>query len=249
VKLLTRRLNRGGDRPLRVPVWYPDARGRFPLVLFSHGLGGEPEDYSELLVRWAAAGFVVAAPAYPRTSGQTSRPDVLDVLNQPADASYVITDVLSLDGERGPLRGRIDTARVGAAGHSAGGVTTIGLFTGGRDERLDAGVVLAGNALGVGTAFTGAAAPMLFVHGGRDQVVPYTAGRRAYDAVPWPKAFLTLPDGDHGGGLLGSGDRGFRAVVGTTLDFLRWSLYGDPAARRRLARSAGDGVATLDNKL
>jgi fermentation-respiration switch protein FrsA (DUF1100 family) len=250
VKVLTLRLNRGGDRPLRVPVWYPDAaRGRFPLVLFSHGLGGEPEDYRELLVRWAAAGFVVAAPAYPRTSGQASRADVLDVLNQPSDASYVITAVLALDGGRGPLRGRVDPARVGAAGHSAGGVTTIGLFTGGRDERLAAGVVLAGNALGVGTAFAGEAAPMLFVHGGRDGVVPYSSGRTAYDAVPWPKAFLTLPDGDHGGGLLGGGDRGFQAVVRTTLDFLRWSLYGDAAARRRLDRPAGDGVATLDNRL
>ena len=87
------------------------------------------------------------------------------------------------------------------------------------------------------------------MHGGRDQTVPYASGKTVYDAVPWPKAFLTLPDGDHAGGLLGDGGRGIRTVVGTTLDFLRWSLYGDAAARRRLGQQAQDGVATLDDQL
>jgi fermentation-respiration switch protein FrsA (DUF1100 family) len=245
-----------------VTLWYPaggnadgparsgarPASGRFPLVLFSHGLTGAPADYRELLVRWAAAGFVVAAPAYPHTSGDAARVDVLDVLNQPADASYVITNVLALDAKRGdPLRGRLDSARVGAAGHSAGGVTTIGLFTAGRDDRLDAGIVLAGSALGVGTAFAGSPAPLLFVHGARDEVVSYASGRAAYDAVPWPKAMLTLPRGDHGRALLGAGDPGFRAVAGATTDFLRWSLYGDAGAKRRLGGSGE--VATLDDRL
>jgi fermentation-respiration switch protein FrsA (DUF1100 family) len=260
VGVRTLRLNRGGDRPLRVTIWYPAtgdaaagaaaARGRFPLVLFSHGLTGTPEDYRELLSRWAAGGFVVAAPAYPHTSRGADRVDVLDVLNQPADASYVITSVLALDGERGdPLRGRIDASRVGAAGHSAGGVTTIGLFTVGRDDRLDAGIVLAGSALGMGSRYTGTAAPLLFVHGGRDDVVPYRDGRAAYDAVPWPKAMLTLPGGDHGWALRRTADPGFRVVAASTLNFLRWSLYGDEAARRRLGESGAAGVATLDDRL
>lgn len=257
-------VNRDGRR-LRVTVWYPatgdadraprsgadPARGSFPVVLFSHGLTGVPADYQALLARWAAAGFVVAAPAYPNTSRGATRLDVLDVLNQPADASYVLTQVLALDGDPGdPLRGRLDTGRVGAAGHSAGGITTVGLFTLERDERLDAGIVLAGSSLGVGTGYSGPAAPLLFVHGGQDSVVSYAAGKAAYDAVPWPKAMLTLPEGDHGQSLRDTGDRAFRVVAEVTTDFLRWGLYADPAAKRRLTRSAGsDGVATLDDHL
>ncbi|MEO3778097.1 chlorophyllase [Micromonospora sp. B11E3] len=257
------KLNRDGDRPLPVTVWYPargaaggaaersaaPAAGRFPVVMFSHGLGGRPDDYATLLTRWAAAGFVVAAPAFPHTARGTDG-NVLDVLNQPADVSYALTKVLALDATAGdPLRGRLATDRVAAAGHSAGGVTTIGLFTAGRDDRLDAGVVFAGTALGVGTAFAGAAAPQLFVHGEADEVVAYAAGRAAYDKVPWPKAMLSLPKGDHGRALLTDG-AALRVVSDTTVEFLRWTLCGDAAARRRLPTDAArGGLATLDDHL
>ncbi|MEV6694238.1 chlorophyllase [Micromonospora sp. NPDC051196] len=255
--------NRDGDRPLPITIWYPAAGraggkptnspqaadGRFPVVMFSHGLGGSPKDYQALLTRWTAAGFVVAAPTFPHTSG-SGQPNVLDVLNQPADVSYALTQVLALDARDGdPLRGRLATDRVAAAGHSAGGVTTIGLFTTGRDERLAAGIVFAGTALGVGTAFAGATAPQLFVHGEADEVVEYSAGKAVYDKVPWPKAMLSLPDGDHGRALLGD-NTSLRVVADTTTEFLRWTLYGDTDAKGRIATAAArDDIATLDNHL
>ncbi|MGC4767884.1 alpha/beta hydrolase family protein [Micromonospora sp. DT44] len=256
------KLNRDG-RALPVTLWYPAAGkaggtarrsaaaagGRFPVVMFSHGLGGRPEDYAALLTRWAAAGFVVAAPAFPHTS-EGGDGNVLDVLNQPADVSYALTQVLALDGKAGDgLRGRLATDRVAAAGHSAGGVTTIGLFTANRDERLDAGVVFAGTAVGVGTAFAGATAPQLFVHGELDEVVDYAAGKAAYDKVPWPKALLSLPKGDHGRSLLGDA-ASLRVVSDTTVEFLRWTLYGDPKAKKRIATDATrNDIATFDDHL
>jgi fermentation-respiration switch protein FrsA (DUF1100 family) len=246
------RLSRGADRPLPVTIWYPDAdAGRFPVILFSHGLTGTPRDYTPLLERWASAGFVVAAPTYPYTSRGAARVDALDVINQPADATYVLTEVLKLDRRAGDaLRGRLATDRLAAAGHSAGGITTIGLFSVARDERLDAGVVLAGSALGVGLGFTGPPAPLLFVHGQQDSVVSYASGKAAYDSVPWPKALLTLPDGDHGQSLLREGNRAFDVVADSTLDFWRWSLYGDAEAKRRLPDDAtSTGVGTLDDQL
>ncbi|MFG1880423.1 alpha/beta hydrolase family protein [Micromonospora sp. NPDC049102] len=256
------KLDRNG-RALPTTLWYPAAgqsggapkrsataaEGRFPVVMFSHGLGGRPDDYAKLLTRWAAAGFVVAAPTFPHTSKGTDN-NVLDVLNQPADVSYALDRVLALDGTAGDgLRGRLDGERVAAAGHSAGGVTTIGLFTAGRDERLDAGVVFAGTALGVGTAFAGAAAPQLFVHGELDEVVDYAAGKSAYDKVPWPKALLSLSKGDHGRALLGD-TATLRVVSDTSVEFLRWSLYGDPEAKKRIATDATrDDIATFDDHL
>lgn len=239
-----------GDRQLPVTVWYPvDDAGPYPVVLFSHGLGGQPADYQAVLSEWAAAGFVVAAPTYPFTS-QGSSGNALDVLNQPADASYVLDELLALDERDGdPFAGRLDVERVAAAGHSAGGITTVGLFTAARDERLDAGVVLAGSALGVGTAFSGAAAPQLFIHGELDEVVSYASGRAAYDRVPWPKAMLSLPDGDHGQSLLRPGNAAYEVVLAVSTDFLRWTLYGDPVARDRLADDPPAGIAVFDNQL
>jgi fermentation-respiration switch protein FrsA (DUF1100 family) len=252
-------------RTLRSTVWYPAAEkpggptrrgakvasGEFPVVVFSHGLNGMPLDYRGLLTRWAAAGFVVVGPAYPHTNRGTAEFNLLDVVNQPADASRVLTAVLALDRKAGdPLRNHLDADRVAAAGHSAGGITTVGLFTIGRDDRFDAGVVLAGSALGVGTEFAGPAAPLLFVHGAHDPLVSLAAGKEAFEKSPWPKAFLTLPRGDHARPYLDPDTPAWDVVAGTTTDFLRWSLYGDAAARRRLGTDARqEGLGVLDDRL
>ena len=252
-------LDRGRKRPLPTRLWYPaggdagrgpvagaePAPGRFPVVLFSHGLTASPTDYSPMLTRWARAGFVVAAPAYPFTSYGVPSFDPLDVVNQPADASAVLTAVLALDRRPGdPLRGRIDTARVAAAGHSAGGITTVGLFTSGRDDRLDAGIVLAGRQL-LPTPFTGAPAALLFVHGKRDRTVRYAEGLAAFRAVPWSRAMLAVTKGGH----LTRG-RDAEVVTATSIEFLRWSLYGDAAAKLRISADATNGgVATLIDDL
>ena len=131
--------------------------------------------------RWSSAGFVVIAPAYPGTTRGAPTLDVGDVLNQPADASFVLTQALA-----GPLTDIMDPERLGAAGHSAGGITTVGLFTTSRDARLRSGVVLAGAAIGVGSGFSGAAVPLLFVHGDADEVVSYASGKEIFEAAPQP---------------------------------------------------------------
>nr|WP_239079831.1 prolyl oligopeptidase family serine peptidase [Actinoplanes brasiliensis] len=233
----TLKLRRGAGRPLPTTVWVPQGDGPFPLILFSHGLNGNPADYRTLLAVWARAGFVVAAPAYPFTSGGTEKFNVLDVLNQPADASYVITETLAAVKAADPQR-------VAAAGHSAGGVTTIGMFSNARDERLRAAVVLSGRQV-LPQPFTGPEAPMLFVHGRRDNVVAYADGRAAYDAVTWPKAFVSVTDGGH----VAVG-RALDVVSATSTDFWRWTLYGDDRARSRLKNHATrGGVATYIDDL
>jgi dienelactone hydrolase len=236
-------------------VWYPaqgvaggaarsgaaPASGRFPLILLSHGLTGLPAYFAPAGTRWAAAGFVVAAPAYPHTKHGAPHFDVTDVVNQPADASYVITQVLASDPAH------IDPVAIAAAGHSAGGYTTTGLLSSRRDARLRAAIVVAGALLG--GAYTGPATPVLFVHGDADQTVPYQNGRAAYDALPWPKAFLTVEGGDHGR-YLAAGGRGFDQLIATTTDFLRWTLYGDGAAKDRLGRDApAPGVTRWESTL
>jgi dienelactone hydrolase len=239
------------DRPLRTMVLFPAgdfvdgafdvAEGRFPLILFSHGLQGAPEFYESSLTRIAEAGFVVVAPTYPHTSAAAEEYDPLDVLNQPADASAVITAVLALAQDPADrLAGHLDPDRIAAMGHSAGGYTTAGLLSGDRDERIRAGVILAGSALR--GAFDGPAAAVLFVHGEDDTVVPYDYGRATYGLVPWPKAFLTVVGGGHAEYL--SGGPANAAVSQTVLDFLRATLYGDPGALQRIPADATAGGVT-----
>ncbi|SDX96216.1 hypothetical protein SAMN05444365_101213 [Micromonospora pattaloongensis] len=254
VRTLT--FGRGIARPLPTIAWYPAASGavgaaprrdaaladgRFPIVLYSHGLHSMPAHHAAITTRWAAAGFVVVAPAYPYTNLRTARFDRADVRNQPADGWHVLTQVSRLDRVAGdPFAGHLDTTRLGAAGHSAGGFTTAGLFTPGHDARLRGGIVIAG---GMRDTFGGPPAAMLFVHGGADPTVLPSTGRSAYDRVPWPKAFLTVTGQRHGE-YMGPGHPGFDQFMGTATDFLRWALYGDPQARRRIPADARRGGVT-----
>ncbi len=89
------------DRTLPVTVWFPatgdpaspptadaapDRRGGpYPLVLFSHGYAVTPDVYEELLARWAAAGYVVAAPTYPLLSGVPAGPKIGLIMREVED--------------------------------------------------------------------------------------------------------------------------------------------------------------------
>ncbi|MGR6321887.1 alpha/beta hydrolase [Micromonospora soli] len=244
----------GGARPLPVTVWYPTesatpasagpvvrpgapvAAGRFPVVIYSHGLRSLPELHAPLTTRWAAAGFVVAAPTYPRTNLRARDFTRADVRNQPADGWRLIRHLVRLDTRAAdPLAGHLDVARIAAAGHSAGGFTTAGMFTSGHSARLRAGIVIAGG--GLAGSFAGPVAPLLFVHGAADAIVPESVGRAAYARSLGPAAFLSLPGQGHGE-YLTPGRPGFAQVLATTTDFLRWTLYDDRPALRRLPADA-----------
>ena len=237
---------RGRDRPLRTVLFFPavtsadhpdpapapawitvrrDARprpGRFPLVLFSHGLHGSPEGNTPAVASWAAAGFVVAAPAYPYTNRKADPYVRTDMVNQPADAAYLLRKVIALAGTRGdPLYGHINTSRIAAVGHSAGGFTTTGLFRPGHDRRLVAGVVIAGwMAPG---RFGGPPARLLFLHADNDKVIPIADGRAAYAEAPWPKRFVVLPGATHAA-FMRPDKPGYAAMDRTVTAFLRRTL-------------------------
>lgn len=223
-RVLTRELHlaRGGARPLPTTVWFPAVpAGRHPVVLFSHGLGGLPQHFAALAEQWAGAGYVVAAPAYPHTNGRVEV-DRRDVPNQPADAAYVLDRLRALDVTAGDvLAGRMDVHRVAAVGFSAGGTTSLGMFSAGHDPALRAAVSIAGRH--PARDFGGPATPVLFLHGDRDRVVPIDAGRHAYAAVPWRKRFETLPGAGHGE-FLRPGDPRFPQASALILEFLAQHL-------------------------
>jgi dienelactone hydrolase len=259
------RLRRGPHRPLPTLVFYPaavpsrypqrpsgtpragaePAPGRFPLVLFSHGLTGTPKRYAAALATWAAAGFMVAAPSYPYTNQFADPFRRADIVHQPADARYVLNRVRRLGVTRGdPLWHRIDGDHVAAVGHSAGGYTTTGLFTAGHDPRLRAGVIMAGWA--APGAFAGPSAEMLFVQGTADPLVPVRVSRAVYARVPWPKSYLLLRRESHGTYLLPGGP-GYRRMNAVVLDFLRWTLRGEQTARRRLPSEVHPPLRALES--
>src|SRR5215203_1306470 len=67
---------------------------------------------------WADAGYVVAAPAFPHTNDENPPPYLIeDVVNQPADISFGLDELLA--------RGLGDGNRVGVGGYSLGAETAL----------------------------------------------------------------------------------------------------------------------------
>ncbi|MER6159543.1 hypothetical protein ABT147_29005 [Streptomyces sp. NPDC001868] len=139
--------------------------GRFPVVLFSPGLGGVRTQNTAWAEELAGDGYVVAALDHPYdsaavvlTDGRTINTKIASTGDddedderaaettgvRAADLSFVLTQLGHLDrGEiAGPLTGRLDTGRVAVTGHSLGGGAALQAAR--QDRRFDAVIDLDG---------------------------------------------------------------------------------------------------------
>jgi dienelactone hydrolase len=241
----------GGSGPQVVVGAAPDrAKAPYPLIVFAHGLGAAPSDYKELLASWAAAGFVVAAPQFPLSSRQTpGGPDGGDIVNQPGDVSYVIGSVVQASAEAsGPLSGLVDPLEIGAAGHSNGAITTLGLVanTCCHDSRVKAAVVMAGTTEGFpsGQYDFSDTPPLLVVHGTADELVPYRSGVLVFNQAHGPKGLLTIRGGSHGAAA-GLSPGSSSTVISSTVDFFDAYLLHEAPAAERLSGPDRSGMTSL----
>jgi dienelactone hydrolase len=223
--------------------------GPYPLILFSHGLGARGVVYQDVIKTWVSAGYVVAAPDYPLSN--TNTPGgvnfgraVGDTKNQPADASFVIDEVLKID-KAGKQLGGIDVKRIGASGHSLGGITTYGLAFSAccRDERVKAAIPMSGFA-GIPPPaeqyFQNGRTALFGLHGNTDGTIPYAAGSNSYGMAKPPKFFLTFNGAGHVSPFLGgnANDPSANALKQSTVDFWDHYLKGDKAALDELRQHA-----------
>lgn len=136
------------DKPLQVHLFYPSAEdgptdrvganplftgvpmqsgaapepGRHPLVLLSHGSGGNAANLAWLGAALAREGYIVAAPNHPgTTSGDSTPTATVRVWERPADLSAAVDGVLS-DPVLAPA---IDAGAISVAGFSLGGFAAL----------------------------------------------------------------------------------------------------------------------------
>lgn len=223
------------------------ARGRFPLVVFSHGFAGF-RDQSSFLTSWLASwGFVVAAPDHPNRDLTA----VLGLASTSSDAD--IADLrATLDLMKATTRarssrffGHVDTSLVGAVGHSAGGSAVEAWAA--TDRRVTTFVGLAGasaGALGEGEAGARSKIPRqpgLLMAGSSDGVVAPERLTGAYDALRHGKRLVVVGGGHHAFSDLceiGAADGGILAlaeVLGLTIPDFMVPLASDGCAPPALA--------------
>jgi predicted dienelactone hydrolase len=123
------RMQRGGEAPL-----FAADRARFPVLLFSHGLGGSPlsSDYIDALTLFASHGYVVIAPFH----GDARIADVrVDTINDIVNAILHFSDYTAMQAVRPQalhaaldavlanpdFAARTDVTQIGGFGGSLGG--------------------------------------------------------------------------------------------------------------------------------
>jgi dienelactone hydrolase len=130
------------DRKVPAKIYYPKGAGPFPVIIFSHGLGGSREGYEYLGRHWASHGYVsvhlqhigsddsIWRDASPGERMQRLRQAVANLenaANRPQDVSFAIDRLEKLNHEDRVLKGHLDLKHLGVGGHSFGAFTALAI--------------------------------------------------------------------------------------------------------------------------
>ena len=120
------------NKQIPLKIYYPDGRGPFPVIIFSHGALASKDCYSELGKYWASFGYVSIHPSHDDSIADKgyrgtlweaiSDPEAWQ--NRPRDISFVIDSLPQLERLAPELHGRMDRHRIGVGGHSFGAYTS-----------------------------------------------------------------------------------------------------------------------------
>jgi predicted dienelactone hydrolase len=181
--------------------------GTWPLIVFSHGSGGTRVGYVFLTEFLASHGFIVMSAdhignsRYTIVNGRVVRSGgprgQASAADRPKDVSFLIDSMTRLHGTAGNrFSGKVDLTRIGAAGMSFGGSTTINVLE--QEKRVRAAVMLApGGATSARANFT---TPIMMMIGTEDSTIRErgnTNNRRYYDESKGPRYFVEIKDGGH----------------------------------------------------
>ena len=129
-------------------VYFPKTGGPYPVILFSHGFGGNKDAFGPVGRHWASYGYVVVHPTHadglgraegkPKAAtgekaGQRVRlRGLLGGINDPqkigervADLVLILDSLNQLPDTVPGLKGKIDAKNVGVGGHSFGAYTAM----------------------------------------------------------------------------------------------------------------------------
>lgn len=129
------------DRDVPVKIYYPkNGDGSFPVIIFSHGLGGSRDGYEYLGQHWASHGYVSvhvqhlgsdtgvwkdAGPLGAMSSMKRAAANPMNAINRAKDITFAIDQIEKMNAADPVLKGRLDLQRIGIAGHSFGAWTTL----------------------------------------------------------------------------------------------------------------------------
>jgi len=192
-------MDRQRDRDVPVKIYAPKSgKGPFPVIIFSHGLGGTCEGYEYLGRHWASHGYVCVHLQHkgsddavwkdnpqPLAAMRKAAQDPANAVQRVRDVRFALDQLAEMNRESAIFKGKLDLDQVGMAGHSFGAWTTQAVIgeafrtAGGKeiataDPRLKAAVIMSPSPphtkldLDPDRAFAGITVPCLHLTGTQD---------------------------------------------------------------------------------
>lgn len=120
-------------KDLEIRIHYPKGDGPFPVILFSHGFGGNRDAFGYLSKFLASHGFVSIHPTHADSfkekkfdwkAMQKGLADPEKWIERVGDLTFLLDKLPELEQKVPTLRGKLDSKRVGVSGHSFGAYTS-----------------------------------------------------------------------------------------------------------------------------
>jgi len=134
VDIVLKDTERNAEIPLRIK--YPLTAGKFPVIIFSHGLGGSNRGYFTKTDYWASSGYITIQPTHNDSltyGGEFVRmKDRLKdwftsnefLTERVKDIEKILNSLDKIADTIPQLKGKIDKNKIGLGGHSAGALTS-----------------------------------------------------------------------------------------------------------------------------
>lgn len=219
---------RSRDVPVRVSMPAPSADGKaLPVILFSHGLGGNLEAGKLWAAEWVANGYIVVTVQHPgsddsiwkgkpvaeRMASVKGAANARNLIARVEDIRFVLDEITRRHEVEASWK-QADLKRIGMSGHSFGARTTMGIagqnlgpITVQPDPRIKAAIAFSPlGAARIGSLesqFANIRMPFFSVTGDEDGEVLGDGTRpedrtRPYQHMPAPDKYLAVfKDGDH----------------------------------------------------
>lgn len=132
------------DRTVPVKIYFPagGGSGSYPVVVFSHGLGGSRDGAQYLGEYWSTHGYVCVFVQHVGSDSSVWQPvkeqgraAVMERMqsaingstfsNRIGDIRFVLDEIERRNSAKGPLQGKFDVSRIAIAGHSYGANTSL----------------------------------------------------------------------------------------------------------------------------
>ncbi|HEY4370956.1 MAG TPA: hypothetical protein VGN52_03380 [Burkholderiales bacterium] len=212
------------NRAVPVRLRVPTGSGPYPVILFSHGLGGSRAGGELWGDYWAHHGYIVVHMQHPgsdeslwRGQGVKAMANVRGGMSaqnaalRVGDVGFVLDEIARRRTLRDALFTHADLRHIGMSGHSFGAQTTLtvagesGFFAGSRaDRRIKAAIAMSPAAWGstddLAARYAGMHLPFMSLTGTEDRV-PLTPQitpenrRLPYKYMPGPDKYLLVLDG------------------------------------------------------